>query len=80
MSQIKMRLKAAAAQILQTELQPYEMWAINLMWLGKEFPENITKVHLANIICFLCKKLDWVEEDYAAASDQSQGNATRSGH
>ena len=31
--------------------------------LGREIPDKIAKADLANIIRFLCKTLDWIEEE-----------------
>ena len=58
-----MKLKFNAIQILVSELMPDEMGVIYLMGLQKAMPENVTPTVFTNIIAFLCKKLDWVEND-----------------
>ena len=58
-----MWLKAKAFQILQSELQPNEMFAIYAMTKGKELPKSVTRMDLTNIIEVLCKKLGWFEDD-----------------
>ena len=50
-------------QILVTELQPNQMGAFYLMRLGIEIPDSITKNDLVHIICYLCDKLCWIEEE-----------------
>ena len=58
-----MKLKFNAIQVLVSELMPDEMGVIYLMGLQKAMPENVTPKVFTNIIAFLCKKLDWVEND-----------------
>ena len=60
---VSMWLKAKAFQILQSELQPNEMFAIYAMTKGKELPKSVTRMDLTNIIEVLCKKLGWFEDD-----------------
>ena len=57
-----LKLNASALQILRSELQPFEWAAIRLMGLGREMPGKITKDLMANIIWFLCKMLNWLDE------------------
>ena len=57
-----MKLKAKVMQILVADLQPNLIGAFYIMSSGLEMPDTVTKTDLTNIISFLCKKLDWVEE------------------
>ena len=50
-------------QILVGELPHNQIGAFYLMSLGVELPDTVTKTDLTNIICFLCKKLCWIEEE-----------------
>ena len=58
-----MKLNFQGMQILMEELQQQEMWAIYLMVHGKEMTEVVSKLNLTRIICVLCQKLNWIEED-----------------
>ena len=51
------------------------------MSLGVELPNTVTKTDLTNIICFLCKKLCWIEEEdvkvsttFTKSSEENQEN------
>ena len=57
-----MKLKAKVMQILVADLQPNLIGAFYIMSSGIEMPDTVTKTDLTNIISFLCKKLDWIEE------------------
>ena len=59
---IKMNLAESAIVTLVGDLKPIEMVAIYSMVSGIEFPESVTKLHLAKIIHTLCQKLGWITE------------------
>ena len=63
MGNVRIRLNFKAMQVLFDELPPHELEAMHLMVLGKEMPDKITKQDLTVLIAFLCRKLDWIEED-----------------
>ena len=56
-----MKLNFSGMAFLVAELTKSEMWAIYLMGLDKEMPDQVTKADLVRIIRVLCKKLDWIE-------------------
>ena len=58
-----MNLNFQGMQILMEELQQQEMWAIYLMGHGKEMTDVVSKLNITRIICVLCQKLNWIEED-----------------
>ena len=66
-----MKLKAKVMQILVADLQPNLIGAFYIMSSGIEMPDTVTKTDLTNIISFLCKKLDWIEELNETASAKS---------
>ena len=82
MSAVMMKLNFEGMQILMEELQQQERWAIYLMGQGKEMTDVVTKSNLTRIICVLCKKLNWIEEDMESENnpnkedDKCDGNAS----
>ena len=76
-----MKLKAQIMQILVGELPHNQIGAFYLMSLGVELPNTVTKTDLTDIICFLCKKLCWIEEEdvkvstsFRKSSEENQEN------
>ena len=69
---VMMKLNFQGMQILMEELQPQERWAIYLMGQGKEMTDVVTKSNLTRIICVLCKKLNWIEEDAESENDPNE--------
>ena len=58
----KMNLAESAIVTLMKDLTAIEMVAIYSMISGIEFPETVTKIHLAKIIHTLCQKLGWITD------------------
>ena len=59
---MKMNLKFKALSVLMSGLQDSQMWVIYQMASGKDMPDSVTKMDLINIIAFLFKQLDWIED------------------
>ena len=79
-----MKLKAKVMQILVADLQPNLIGAFYIMSSGIEMPDTVTKTDLTNIISFLCKKLDWIEEldetTSAKSSEEKDKNSMSHDH
>ena len=58
----KMNLAESAIVTLMKDLTAIEMVAIYSMISGIDFPETVTKIHLAKIIHTLCQKLGWITD------------------
>ena len=58
----KMNLAESAIVTLMKDLTAIEMVAIYSMISGIDFPETVTKMHLAKIIHTLCQKLGWITD------------------
>ena len=69
MTTVTMKLNSQGMQILMEELHQNEVWAIYLMGQGKEMTDAISKAALTRIICVLCKKLNWTEEQKDCANN-----------
>ena len=69
MTPVTMKLNSQGMQILMEELHQNEVWAIYLMGQGKEMTDAISKTDLTRIICVLCKKLNWTEEQKDCADN-----------
>ena len=76
MAAVMMKLNFQGMQILMEELQQQERWAIYLMCQGKEMTDEVTKSNLTRIICVLCKKLNWIEEDMESDYIPNKDNNT----
>ena len=59
---MKIHLKLNAMSILMAELQETQMRAIYLMKFGVYMPSAVTKSDLVEIIAFLLKQLDWIDD------------------
>ena len=60
---IKMKLNNKGMEILISKLTAKHMWAIYLIGLEKEMPEQVPKADLVQIIAVLCTELGWNEAD-----------------
>ena len=69
-----MKLNFSGMAFLVAELTKREMFAIYWMRFNKEMPDQITKADLVRIVHVLCKKLNWIEQDYAEALTPNSGN------
>ena len=69
-----MKLNFSGMAFLVAELTKSEMFAIYLMGVDKEMPDQVTKADLVRIIQVLCKKLNWIEQDHAEALTPNSGN------
>ena len=69
-----MKLNVSGMAFLGAELTKREMFAIYWMRFNKEMPDQITKADLVRIVHVLCKKLNWIEQDYAEALTPNSGN------
>ena len=69
-----MKLNISGMAFLVAELTKSEMFVIYLMWFDKEMPDQVTKADLVRIICVLCKKLNWIEQDHAEVLTPNSGN------